>query len=191
MINLIKKNIIGLIVNSPVNLYFFNNIISTNHIKYIVVNKNYNYNSVFSILFSNNIKFNINENYKSFIFYKDKYKYPFNYLCKCRNYILDLYNINKKNINSKILLYKNNNNIDKFFDFYNNKIKLYKIYRIFKKDDFNRYFETITPIVYLFYEELDNNLISISIIKRKKNIAYIELVLSDNIVDFMNNVLYI
>ena len=116
-----KKNIIGLLVNSPVNLYFYNNILSTNHIKYIVINHNYNYNSIFSILFSNNIKNNIYQNYKSFIFTKDKYKYN---LIIYVNVEIVIYIILKKLILFKILLYKNNNNIDRFFDFYNTKINI-------------------------------------------------------------------
>ena len=187
----LKKKIIGLIVNSPCQLYFYNSILSVNQITYLVVDNNFNYNSLFKILFSYNIQKNIYKNYKSFIFYKDKVKYPFNYLCKCRYYTKDLYNVQKNYQYGNISMYKNDNNIDRFFDFYNRKVKLYKIYRIFKRDDFHRYFDTILPIVYCFYEELGNEVISLCVIKRKKNIGYITFVLSDNIINFMENILYI
>ena len=45
-------------------------------------------------------------------------------------------------------------------------------------------------LIYLFYEEYNNNLISIFIIKRKKHRIY-TISNIDNIIDFMNNVLYI
>lgn len=186
-----RKKIIGLIVNSPCKLYFYNNIINTNQIKYIVTHNNYNYNTIFSILFSNNIQSNIYNNYNTFIFNKDKIKYPFNYLCKCRYYTKDLYKVHKNEYYNNIHMYKNDNNINRYFDFYNNKIKTYKIYRIFKRDDFHRYFDTVLPIIYCFYEEVNNSVVSICIVKRENNIGIIQFVLSDNIINFIENILYI
>ena len=88
-------------------------------------------------------------------------------------------------------MYKNDINIDRFFEFYNNRIKLYKVYRIFERDEFHRYFDTILPIIYCFYEEVIEQVVSMCIVKRKNNSGIIKIVISDNIINFMENVIYI
>lgn len=185
-----KKRIIGILINYPIDIYFYNKIMKTNIIKYVIIDKNLNYKKYFNILFHKNIQKNINQIHKTFIFSRDKNKYPFNYLCKCRYYFKDLYNC-KKNENYKyVSMYRKNDRINKYFDFYNNEIKKYKVYRIFNKNDFENYFNSINPYVYCLYEEFNNEILSIAVIKKNNNNGFIELLLSKNI-NFIENVCYI
>ncbi len=187
-----KKKIIGTLVNTPYDLFFYNTIVNTNKIKFLVIHNDYNYNNIYSILFNYNIQKNIYGKYKTFLMEKDKMKYPFNYICKSRYYTYDLYNISKNSNYTNIRMYKQDNNLNKYFDFYNRKIKAYKVYRIFNREDFNRYFETIVPFVYCFYEEKNNQVVSMCVIKRNKSEGIINIVLSDdNVVDFISNVLFV
>ena len=132
-----KKKIIGTLVNTPYDLFFYNTIVNTNKIKFLVIHNDYNYNNIYSILFNYNIQKNIYGKYKTFLMEKDKMKYPFNYICKSRYYTYDLYNISKNSNYTNIRMYKQDNNLNKYFDFYNRKSQKERIAKA--KNFINKY----------------------------------------------------
>mgnify|MGYP001302919233 CR=1 FL=1 len=139
-----KNNIIGNIISKPYALNINNKTIFTHYVDMLAVHKEYRNNNYAPILISHTVKESSDKDFRTFIFKKEDTSLPFNYICKCKYYILNIPdNILNNNPTGIYSVGRTQpNDYEYIRKLYQNESIKYKCYPIFDKNQFEYIFSS-------------------------------------------------
>ena len=133
-----KNSLIGFIHSKPVTLSIKNDLINLYYVDYLCIHNEFRNRNLAAILISKLIN-DHHDKSKCFIFKKDKYQLPFNYITSSNYYYLELGSIHSKieNINvGNSISYCDKNNLTELYQFIITESKTHECYQYFNEKEF-------------------------------------------------------
>ena len=134
-----EKNLIGFIHSKPVTLSIKNDLVDLYYVDFLCIHNKFRKKNLAAILISKLIQDHRDKS-KFFIFKKDKYQLPFNYIVNTNYYYLNLSSIYGKisnvNSNQPDISYCVQNNLNELYQFIITQSKTHICYQYFKEKEF-------------------------------------------------------
>ena len=147
-----RREIVGFIHAKPVDMFINNIYKKMYYVDFLCIGKDYRSKNYASILISKLISY-INLPYLSFIFKKDHYKLPFNYINKTSYYH---FYTHKSSTNINKITYLNINNLDSVYNFIKSCHKNLDVYSVISKNELKTSYINKSKSMIIEYDKVGN-----------------------------------